>query len=124
MGRVFVVQSQPGKNLAPATKFGELVELLPPTDQIIVSAERAIQLIGDKLATFDNADFLLLIGDPIAILVAGVMAARINKGFVNALKWDRQAGLYYKVELDFEKYQINYNRKVNYDRDYRGSSSR
>lgn len=112
MNKVFVVQQQPGKNLIPAIKYGELVPLLNPQDQIIINSERAVKLIGDKLALFDDDDFLLLIGDPAAILIAGVMAAKVNNGIVNVLKWDRQTSEYYPVKIDFNKYEINFNRKV------------
>jgi hypothetical protein len=112
MNKVFIIQAQPGKNLVPAIKYGELVTLLNPQDQIIINSERAVKLIGDKLALFDDDDFLLLIGDPAAILIAGVMAAKVNNGIVNVLKWDRQTSEYYPVKIDFNKYEINFNRKV------------
>jgi hypothetical protein len=116
MNKVYIVQAQPGKNLVPAIQYGELVELLPPNEQVVCSTDRAIKIIGDKLSTFDDKDYLLLIGDPIAILIAGVMAAKTNNGFVNTLKWDRQREEYYSVKLDFNKYEINFNRKVSYER--------
>ena len=112
MNKVYVVQAQPGKNLTPATHFGELIELLPYPGQIVCSPERAIETIGKKLSSFDNGDYLLLIGDPVAILIAGVMASKTNGGHVNTLKWDRQKSEYYPVNLDFTKYEINFNRKT------------
>lgn len=112
MNKVYVVQAQPGKNIVPARKWGDLIELLPANDQIIISADKAISLIGDKLSRFDDKDYLLLIGDPIAIMAAGVMAAKVNNGKVNTLKWDRQTTSYYVVKLDFSKYEFNFNRRV------------
>ena len=48
-------------------------------------------------------DYLLLIGDPAAIGVACSIAAYFNRGRFNILKWDRQEGIYYPVEIDLHQ---------------------
>lgn len=108
---VYVVQEQAGKNILPAMKFGELESLLPQNYQITLMPEEAIKLIGTKLKTFCSDDYLLLIGDPVAIAIATYMAAKTNQGGVKVLKWDRQQSMYYSVFLDFNCFEINYNRK-------------
>jgi|TARA_R110001592_G_scaffold137540_3_gene355525 hypothetical protein len=52
------------------------------------------------LRGYTEEDYLLLIGDPAAIGVACSIAAQYNNGRYNILKWDRQEGIYYPVEID------------------------
>ena len=39
-------------------------------------------------------------GDPIAIVIAGMVAGDINQGKVNILKYDREQLCYYPVPVD------------------------
>lgn len=96
---VYVVQEVPGKNILPATRFGELELLLPPGD-VVLSPVPTIMKLKAKLQNFCSRDYLLLIGDPIAIGMACMVASMFNKGVVPALKWDRQEKRYYPVAID------------------------
>lgn len=96
---VFVVQEQEGKNLLPATKYGEIDVLLPP-GQIAFSSQPVIFALNHKLQFFQDMDYLLLIGDPVLIGLASSIAAKFNNGKVKYLKWDKQEKTYFPIETD------------------------
>jgi hypothetical protein len=103
--RVFAVQQPayydhtqrrfiPKYDLEPAKEFGSLVLLLPPGN---VFKDRIPQMVADlntKLATFSADDYLLAIGDPIALAAASLIAARHTGGVLRLLKWDRISSVY------------------------------
>lgn len=97
---VYVVQEAPGKNILSAEAYGPLVALLPSMMQIVVSATEAIEILNKKLRTFSDQDYLLAIGDPVAIGLASAIAAHCNGGRVKFLKWDRVETRYYVVHTN------------------------
>lgn len=94
---IYVTQECFGKNLLPAKEFGELSVLLGP-NQLVLDTSFAIGELKEKLFTFSDKDYLLPIGDPVAIGLATAFAASYNKGRVKFLKWDRQEQRYYSVQ--------------------------
>ena len=112
MPRVFLVQNPcrrdqdtgewiPKYDLSAARAFGEIVELLPPgpdwrdSEQI---AERMSQnLIGPD--GYQPADYILALGDPIAISIAMMLALKNAGGFVAALKHERRERCYFPIEI-------------------------
>ncbi len=101
---VYVVQEQNGKNLLPARKYGEISTLLPPGQQVTFSAGQVVRQLDVKLSNFSDSDYLLLIGDPVAIGISVAIAAKWNNGKVKLLKWDKQECMYYPVSLNlYEK---------------------
>lgn len=96
---VYVVQDQ-GRNITQATKFGEIRILLPQKSQISFSPGFVTNELRKKLSDFNDTDFLLLMGDPVAIGLAVAIAAYWNQGKVKMLKWDRQDKLYYPVSIN------------------------
>jgi len=97
---VYVVQEVPGRNIASARQYGEFELLLPSNAQIMLSASPSVRRMKKLLRNYTEEDYLLLIGDPAAIGVACSIAAQYNNGRYNILKWDRQEGTYYPVEID------------------------
>jgi len=102
MAKVYVVQETLGKNLLSASEYGEL-EVLLPQGQITLSPGPSIFRLRKKLTDFNDDDYLLLIGDPIAIALAAMVAASINQGKVNFLKWDKQERKYFPVKSDLHR---------------------
>ena len=94
---VYVVQEVPGRNILSAEAYGPLVILLPSMMQIQVSADEAVSLLNAMLKTFSDRDYILTMGDPVAIGLATAIAARNNEGRVKFLKWDRHEKRYYVV---------------------------
>jgi hypothetical protein len=98
---VYVVQEQTGKDLSKAKEYGELISLLPQKLIVGLSVVQVKQRLDTSLASFSNNDYLLLIGDPVAIGMAMTIAAKYSNGIVRTLKWDRQLQSYYEVRVDF-----------------------
>jgi hypothetical protein len=100
MAKVYIVQENPNVNVIGAGRFGDLIPLLPPGRQITLSSSPVVKLLKTKLKDFSNNDYLLAMGDPVAIAVASMVASDINNGKVNMLKWDRENQCYYNVNID------------------------
>lgn len=99
---VYVVQEVPGRNVLPATRFGDLKVLLPP-GQVQVDATWWVKLLQKGLSEFADGDYLLCIGDPAAIGLATAVAASKNQGRVALLKWDRQERVYYPITANIKE---------------------
>lgn len=106
--RVYVVQevltyksgmAQPQYDLRPAALYGEL-EILLPCSRLPLATHSTIATLERKLRDFSDNDYLLPVGDPIAIAMAASVAAKMNHGKVQMLKWDRDNRAYIKVAFD------------------------
>ena len=95
---VFIVQEVPGRNVIPARQYGELCLLLPEGD-VVLSPGPTTRRLQRALKDFGDQDYLLLMGDPVAIGLACAVASDINQGRFKLLKWDRQQHVYYPVEV-------------------------
>lgn len=98
--RVFVIQ-QTDLNLAKATRFGELFPLIPGRVNITMQPQPVIRELRRKLADFSDNDYILPVGDPIAIGLALMVAMDNNNGKVRVLKWDKTLSDYYVVNVNF-----------------------
>ena len=96
---VYVLQEM-GRNIRSAEKFGDLKIVLPDNKQIILSSGPLTHKLKKELSTFCDDDYLLLIGDPAIIAVAGAIVSNINNGRFKVLKWDRDEKQYYDIEID------------------------
>ena len=105
---VYVVQEQGNKNIFPAEKFGEINALLPPGSQVTFSSGQVCKQLMCDLAKFTDEDYLLLIGDPVAIGIAVAVASHWNQGRVKMLKWDRQEKAYFPISINlYEKGELS-----------------
>ena len=100
---VFVVQEVQGRNITSARQYGDFKVLLPSNTQIMLSASPSVRRMKSILHDYIDGDYLLLIGDPAAIGVACSIAAFFNNGKYSILKWDRQEGLYYPVDINIHQ---------------------
>ena len=105
--KVYVIQELPGTrlgtpkfNIMGASKFGELVTLLPENSQIIMSPGPLIFKLRKLLNNFTENDYLLLTGDPAIIGVACSIVSETTNGKYNLLKWDKQERKYYPVKIN------------------------
>ena len=96
---VYVLQEM-GRNLRSAEKFGDLKICLPDNRQMILSSGPLTFKLKQELKDFNDDDYLLLIGDPAIIAVAGAIASENNNGRFKVLKWDRNEMKYYDIEID------------------------
>lgn len=97
---VYVVQDVKGKDLSPALRYGDLKLLLEDWPNITMSTGPTVRRLRKALKDFSDQDYLLLVGDPIAIGLACAIAADINQGKVKLLKWENREGLYYALEAN------------------------
>ena len=112
--KVYVIQELPGTrlgspkfNIMGASRYGELVTLLPENSQIIMSPGPLIFKLRKLLKNFNKNDYLLLTGDPAIIGVACSIVSDITTGRFNFLKWDRQEKMYYPIKVNlYEKGKI------------------
>src|SRR4051812_15643149 len=97
--RVFVVQQpayfdraerkfKPKCDLTPAAIHGRLEFLLGPGNIFKDKMRDAVQQIATGLRTFTADDFILAVGDPVAIAAAVLIAGKQTGGKVKLLKWD------------------------------------
>jgi folate-dependent tRNA-U54 methylase TrmFO/GidA len=96
---VYVLQEM-GRNIRSAEKFGNLKICLPDNRQMILSSGPLTFKLKQELKDFNDNDYLLLIGDPAIIAVAGAVASENNNGRFKVLKWDRNEMKYYDIEID------------------------
>jgi len=96
---VYVLQEM-GRNIRSAEKFGNLKICLPDNRQMILSSGPLTFKLKQELKDFNDNDYLLLIGDPAIIAVAGAIASENNNGRFKVLKWDRNEMKYYDIEID------------------------
>ncbi len=108
MDKVFIVQEPtkrvngslvPVFDMTPAMVYGELVVLLPPGN-VMLSTAPMVQELKHKLRDFDDGDYLIPAGDPAAMAAASMVAASMNRGRVNILKWDRETRQYVKMRIE------------------------
>ena len=96
---VYVLQEM-GRNIRSAEKFGDLKVVLPDNRQIVLSSGPLTFKLRHELKDFNDKDYLLLMGDPAIIAVAGAVVSDINNGRFKVLKWDRDEKKYYDIEID------------------------
>lgn len=99
MNRVFVVQDCKGRNISTAHQYGQVEFILPPGN-IFQDPWPTIQRINKKLADFSKEDFLMLMGDPVAIGLSMHVALMKCGGKMKVLKWDKQSESYNVVIID------------------------
>lgn len=109
MARVFITQNPMRRNvhkelvhkydLTPAREFGNL-EVLLPSGPVLISPESAVSKLREKLSSFTKDDWLLCLGDPVAIAAASAIVAEVNDGVIPVLVWDRQVRQYLAVVVD------------------------
>jgi hypothetical protein len=105
---VFLVQENPYISVISAADYGEIVVLFESGQQIMFSPQPAIRKLKRKLKDFNDDDYLLMMGDPAAMGIACCVAAEMNRGKFNILKWDKKAQRYYPVSVNLnEKGEID-----------------
>ena len=86
-------------DLGRAHRFGQLVHLLE-AGSLPDNMNTVVTQLKDALQAFRPRDYLLLIGNPIAIAAATAIAAKNTNGYVRVLRWNRSISDYQPVELN------------------------
>jgi hypothetical protein len=99
--KVYVVQDQKDRNLAPAMDYGELRPVLDVEDEPrILNVPAITHKIKRQLQRFTQNDYLVLIGSPVAIAIAAAYVADLTGGRFKLLKWDNKDRRYYPLTVD------------------------
>ena len=64
-----------------------------------ISAGAVTHKLRAALDGFNDNDYLVLIGDPVAIGIATAVACSWNQGRAKLLKWDREKSEYFPVQI-------------------------
>lgn len=102
LGKVYVTQKvieQRRIDISDALRYGDVIELLPNDNNQMLNVGNVRAILRNKLKDFSDDDCLLPIGDPTAIMLAGIVAGSMNNGNVKVLKWDRDENRYYCIQL-------------------------
>ena len=106
--KVNLVQENPYISVLSAEEYGQIETLFESGSQIMFSPQPAIRKLKRKLKDFNDDDYLLMMGDPAAMGIACCVAAEMNRGKFNILKWDKKAQRYYPVSVNLnEKGEID-----------------
>lgn len=89
----------PKHDLTPASAYGDL-EVLISRNNIGIAAQPIIAQLRHDLRDYSDDDYILAVGDPVAIGLAISVAADSNRGRVNILKWDRQTRAYISLNAN------------------------
>lgn len=86
------------RTLEKAERFGTLEYLLSPSAHPF-NPEHIIGDLHDKLKSFSDSDYLLLIGNPALIGMATAVAGHYNEGRLRLLQWSGRQGDYAEISV-------------------------
>ena len=90
MSKVYVTQATQ-HDLASAQNFGALVTLLKQAKDQTFAPQPVLRELKNKLKDFSDEDFLLLVGDPVAMALAVNAAAEAKQRPREAVKVVKEA---------------------------------
>jgi len=85
-------------DLFPAEAYGEIIVMLPEGNHSFVPVQ-LVSMLEKHLIDFTDEDYLIPIGDPVACMIAGIIAVKHNNGKINVLKWDKKYRQYIEVSV-------------------------
>jgi len=96
-------------DLTAAEEYGTLQ--LPLFDHVLLQRDLAASIAGARwrMRAFDKHDYLLLVGDPLAIVLASIFAAYATGGDFHILKWNRRYAAYDKIFININDMEGNGN---------------
>ncbi len=80
-------------------KYGQMTLLLPEGN-ITLSTQPTVRRLRKLLKDFNDEDYLLLSGDPVAIGLACMVVGDINQGKAKLLKWENRESSYYVLSAN------------------------
>lgn len=89
-------------DLTPAREYGEL-EVLLPSGPVLITPHESVSHLRRKLANFTDSDYLLCLGDPVAIAAASAIVSDVNDGVIPLLVWDRHLRKYLSIKVDIHR---------------------
>jgi len=113
MAKVYVVQIPkrrdlesgrlvPVVDISPAATFGEFSSPLFPGTGVSFMTQNDVHEVRKRLKEYTDDDFILAVGDPAAIGLSMALAAEVNLGRVNVLRWDKKRRAYVNLKFDLK----------------------
>lgn len=99
MSTVYITQATP-HDMTACTQYGKPVVLLQSAKDQTFAPQPVLRELKNLLRGFTDDDYLLLVGDPIAMALAVNVAAQSNNGRVKLLKWSKRHEGYFPIEID------------------------
>ncbi len=90
---------RPVFDVTPARVYGEL-KILITSNSIGVAVQPLISILRKNLKDFNDDDYILAVGDPVAIGIVTAIATEVNLGRVRMLRWDRQTKGYIEMRIN------------------------
>ena len=90
---------QPVMDFRKVLEYGDPVVCLP-SGRVGLTPGPTIDILRSKLRDFNDDDFIVPVGHPGVIALAGAIAAENNMGRFKMLIWDKDARQYLQVEYD------------------------
>ena len=92
-------------DLSTAEQYGD-VKVLLNGSQSVVSTVPVVRQLLEQLRTFNDDDYLLMIGDPSVMAMVSMIAYKYNGGRAKLLKWDRRQNKYLPIQIDVSGKQL------------------
>jgi len=90
----------PAFDLTPALAYGDIELLLDSATSVGIAVKPILRTLRDKLRNFSDDDYILPVGDPIAMALAINVALEYNDGRAKVLRWDRREKGYVKLQVE------------------------
>lgn len=87
-------------NVSPAAVYGEITHPMFPSFGASYYTQNDVHHVRRLLKDYSDDDCILLMGDPAAIGLACSLAAEVNGGRYNILRWDRTQRQYMKMSFN------------------------
>lgn len=97
MNKVFIVQ-ETDKNIEPARRYGDINVMLTYAD-IKKGSEHVVKSLKRRLNNITSQDYILCVGDPMAIGIAVHIGLAYTGGQIQILKWDRVRMIYHEETI-------------------------
>lgn len=96
----FTKRSENVGDLTGVMQFGHPIFMLSPGKIKYNKLRRTTKALESALYDFGASDYLLVVGDPVVIASAVLIAARRVKGQINIIRWLRQTNEFKVFPLD------------------------
>lgn len=109
MSKVYILQevmrrhpetgrTTPAHDFGPAGVYGELVFVIDAESRPSIVGRTLVNQIKEVLRDYTEDDYILPVGDPSLMTIAGAVVSKISKKF-KILQWDRRSRAYIEMEV-------------------------
>jgi len=101
MSKIYVIKDEGKFNLSGALEYGdEIIPIFIREIPVWSSTGPYVSQMDAKLARYMPDDYLLVVGDPVGIFMAGMILDKRGFKKVKLLKWDNRQKAYFPVIIE------------------------